>query len=132
MCTLRSCVYFISLVLFSSLVSAQTYVYETVRVGPGQFAPNGVRVPVTVRVQDTFHQIVPVANKNVIGRLARQAIRGGGVGLAVAGAIEGLGYLVDQATGDIKRREVEVVPGGGYKLASLPNRSSCSNISSSS
>ncbi|MEM2002933.1 MAG: virulence factor TspB C-terminal domain-related protein [Candidatus Methanomethylicaceae archaeon] len=126
MCTLRRCVYFISLMLFAGLASAQTYVYETVRVGPGQYATTGIRAPVTVRVNNTFHQIVPVANKSVVGALARKAIRGGGVGLAVAGAIEGLGYLVDRATGDIKKREYETVPGAGASVSGVTTVS-CQN-----
>lgn len=109
----RCGIYFIPLVLllpgFAS-AQTQTYVYETVRVGPGQYAPSGVRVPVTMKVNQRFHEIVPVANKKTIGALGRNLIRGGGVGLAVSAVITGLGYLIDEVTGDIKKREFELGP----------------------
>ena len=99
--------------IFVSPLSAAPVTYETVRVGPGQYAPNGVTSPVTFNVKtpgvSKFHQIVPVATPSTLGKLARKTLRGGGVGLAVGAAIEGLGYLIDKATGDINKLEqVEV------------------------
>src|SRR5690554_6772568 len=117
-------------------VSAANVTYETVRVGPGQYAPSGVQTPITVNVKgpgvSKFHQIVPVANPSTIGKLGRSLIRGGGVGIAVTGVITGLGYLVDQATGEIKKVEIEYgEPSGPYILSddfvwcSLSQRPSC-------
>lgn len=99
-------------VLISSDAFAAPVTYETVRVGPGQYAPTGTTSPVTFNVKtpgvSKFHQIVPVATPSTLGKLARKTLRGGGVGLAVGAAIEGLGYLIDKATGDIKK-EVTVL-----------------------
>lgn len=104
----RRGIYLIPLVLLLPLAASaqtQTYVYETVRVGPGQYAPNGVRVPVTMRVNQRFHEIVPTAGKRTIGALGRNLIRGGGVGLAVSAVVTGLGYLIDEY-GEVKKREI--------------------------
>src|SRR5690554_2040847 len=89
---------------------AANVTYETVRVGPGQYAPSGVTSPITVNVKgpgvSKFHQIVPVATPSTIGKLGRSVVRGGGVVFVITGAIEGLSYLVDQATGNIKKKEI--------------------------
>lgn len=122
MCSVRRGPHFVSLISFSLAwgllvfmlalpftASAANVTYETVRVGPGQYAPSGVQTPITVNVKgpgvSKFHQIVPVATPSTIGKLGRSLVRGGGVGFAITGAIEGLGYLIDQATGDIKKVE---------------------------
>src|SRR5690554_1602367 len=122
MCSVRRRSHFVSLISFSLAwgllvfmlalpftVSAAPVTYETVRVGPGQYAPSGVQVPITQNVKtpgvSRYHQIVPVANPSTIGKLGRNLIRGGGVGIAVSGVITGLGYLIDQATGEIKKTE---------------------------
>jgi hypothetical protein len=103
-------------VLISSDAFAAPVTYETVRVGPGQYAPSGVTSPITVNVKgpgvSKFHQIVPVATPSTIGKLGRALVRGGGVGIVITGAVEGLGYLIDQATGEIKKEIVVPPPDG--------------------
>lgn len=97
--------------------------YETTRVGPSSFAPSGVTTPVTVKVQapgvSKFHQIVPAATPSTIGKFARKIVRGGGVGVAVYGIVEGLGYLIDQASGQIQKVETVPVPGGNTVTAQV-------------
>lgn len=110
-------------VLFLALpftASAAPVTYETVRVGPGQYAPNGVTSPVTVNVKSPgvsrYHQIVPVATPNAVMKMGVRLIRGGGVGIAISAAVEGLGYLIDQATGEIKKIDRVLVEDDPYPL----------------
>ncbi len=126
------CVLFASLIFITS-ASAAPVTYETVRVGSASYAPSGVTSPITFKVSppgvSKYHQITPVANKTVIGNLARGAIRGGGVGIAVTAVVEGLGYLIDQATGQITKEVSEFGGIGSSHSRALVNvGSGCSAI----
>lgn len=107
--------------------------YETVRVAPGVYAPSGATqhdVTVATRRPDgvtRYHNVRPTMPPGTLGRLGRAAVRGGPASVAVVGIIEGLGYLVDQATGDIKKVEIiSVPPSSGYIGGTNP--ASCSNV----
>lgn len=98
--------------------------YETVRVAPGVYAPSGATqhdVTVSTRRPDgvtRYHNIRPTMPPSTLGRLGRAAVRGGPASIAVTGIIEGLGYLIDQATGDIKKVEIiQGAPSGSFYLA---------------
>lgn len=115
---IRCWLYFVLLLIPVPVFSAVTY--ETVRVGPGMYAPNGAtQHNVTIATPrpaspTKYHQIVPVMPKGTLGRLGRAAVRGGPASVAVVGIIEGLGYLIDQVTGEIKKIDVQVIPSGNY------------------
>lgn len=114
-------------VLFLALpftASAAGVTYQTTRVGPASYATNGITSPITVNVAPAggvprYQQIVPVAKAPTIGKLGRAAVRGGGVGIAVYGIVEGLGYLIDQASGQIsKEQTIYGNPTGSRQLGS--------------
>lgn len=89
--------------------------YTTTRVGNGTYVPTGVQVPTTVNVAmpgdvARYQQVAPTANKQVVGRVARAAIRGGPAQVAIIGAIEGAGYLVDSLQGQVTKLEVQPRP----------------------
>jgi hypothetical protein len=133
MCSFRRRPHLVSLIVFSCAwglcvfvlalpftASAAGVTYHTVRVGPASYAPNGVTTPITVNVAPPggvarYQQIVPTASNPSLWRLAKKVVRsGGGAGLLVTGAVEGLGYLIDQATGDIVKQESSYpIPSGG-------------------
>jgi hypothetical protein len=56
-----------------------------------------------------YKQLVPVLSKTSLTNLAKFTLKGGIATLAVTGSIEALGYLIDSATGDLKKSEL-VVP----------------------
>lgn len=88
--------------------SAAGVTYQTTRVGSGTYVTNGITSPITVNVAPSagvskYQQVRPVASPSTVGKLARGALRGGVAGVAVTGIVEGLGWAIDQATGDISR-----------------------------
>ena len=126
-----SCVLFLALPFTAS---AAGVTYQTTRVGPASYVTNGITSPITVNVAPAggvarYQQIKPYVSPSTLGRLGRAAIRGGGVGIAVAGIVEGLGYLIDQATGEIKKSHTEIVstPNGG----SVSGNNTCSSYRTS-
>lgn len=84
--------------------------FQKSHVGQGRFDAFGFRKQITMRFQETgqgansiprHKQIVPYVPKPAIRQFARSAIRGGVAGVALTGTIEGLGYLIDQATREV-------------------------------
>lgn len=118
MYSLRCGLYLVLLLIPTISFGAVTY--DTVRISPGVYAPNGATqhdVTVATRRPDgviKYHNVKPVMQPSTLGRLGRRAIRGGVGAVAVGAVIDGLGYLIDQATGDIKKVQVDYVITGPY------------------
>lgn len=95
--------------LFSGLSLAVPVQYEATRVGAGSYTTTGFAKPVTIKFATAgvpkYQQIVPYVPPTTLTKFAKSALRGGVAGLAIHGAIEGLGYLIDQATGEVKKVE---------------------------
>lgn len=107
--------YIVSMMLFSGLSFAVPVQYEATRVGSGTYTTTGYAKPVTIKFATAgvpkYQQIVPYVPPTTLTKFAKSALRGGVAGIAITGAIEGLGYLIDQATGDVKKVETTIVPG---------------------
>lgn len=128
--------YIVPLMLFASVALGANYTYETVRTSPGAYTTTGVKTPTTVKftppsASPRFYQMVPTATKSVVGATARAALRGGPAGWAAAAAVgaivEGAGYVIDSATGEIQKPVETVVPPPGAISAPAGSRAGCSN-----
>jgi hypothetical protein len=111
----------ISCLAFASEAFSSPVQWEAVTVSPGRYTTSGFATPITTKISSagvsSYKQIVPVLSKSSLTNVVKTGLKGGLPSLAIAGAIGGLGYLIDQATLDIKKTEIVTsseIHSGGY------------------
>jgi hypothetical protein len=89
--------------------------YEATSLGNGRFTTTDFGQPINMKFSNAgapkYQQIIPNVSNSTLTKLAKNAIKGGFVSLAIVGAIEGVGYVIDQATAEITKNVIVTDPG---------------------